>query len=133
MAYPTDAAYRAWWPGTHLAFHVIRPGPSSPLGDLVAMDELVGSRRLRFHGVVTVAEPGHRITWQLRKGITGPAWLDLRLSTIPGGTRVEHELRLGWSRPLGRVTDPVIRLYFTPAFADALTLHAPTEFPLLAP
>jgi hypothetical protein len=134
MVNPTDAAYRQWWPGTHTRFHVVRRDSStSPTGDVVVMDERVGRRRLRFHGVVRVAEPGRRIVWQLRKVVTAPAWLDVTLCDIPSGTRVEHTLRLGFSGLLGTLTDPLIRLYFTDEFANALTAHAKTEFLLLSP
>ncbi len=133
LADPTDERYRAWWPGTHTAFHVVRRAGSSPVGDVTVMDERVGRRRLRFRAVVQVADPGRRLVWQLGKGIPGPAWLDITVTAIPGGTRVEHVLRIGYDGIAGRLTDPLIRLYFTDAFADALTVHAMTEFPLLAP
>jgi hypothetical protein len=134
LARPTDQAYRRWWPGTHLRFHVLRRDSwTSPIGDVVRMDERVGARRLRFDAVVRVAEPAHRIVWQLRVGVLLPAWLDITLRATPQGTRVEHELRLGWTGLPGRLTDPLMRLYFSPAFADALTVHATTEFPLLTP
>lgn len=131
---PTDEAYRRWWPGTHLSFHVVRRDPwMSPIGDVVQMDERVGSRRLRFGAVVRVAEPAHRIVWQLRTGVMLPAWLDITLVDAARGTRVEHELRLGWTGARGMLTDPLLGLYFTRSFADALTVHAITEFPLLSP
>lgn len=135
MIHPTDEAYRRWWPGTHFAFHVRRRDRwTSPIGDLVRMDERVGWRRLRFDAVVRVAEPARRIVWHLRMGgVPVPAWLDITLRETPSGTRVEHELRLGWTGTPGLLTDPLIRLYFTPSFADALTVHATTEFPLLSP
>lgn len=133
MIAPTDAAYRRWWPGTHLRFHVIRQHPpTSPVGDRIVMDEYVGRRRLRFRGVVRVADPPHRIVWQIGPGGITPAWLDLRLNETAGGTRVEHTLRLGWEGRAGRLTDPLVRRWFSPAFADALTVHASTEFPLFA-
>lgn len=51
---------------------------------------------------------------------------------IPGGVRVEHVLTVGLGGRLGQFSDPLIRMYFTQAFADTLTEHARTEFPLLA-
>ncbi len=46
-----DDDYRNWWPGTHLAFHTTRRFPNN-LGNLVYFDEYVGSRRLKFEGIV---------------------------------------------------------------------------------
>jgi hypothetical protein len=40
---PTDDRYRRWWPGTHLRFHVVRAGRRDHRGDVVLMDEFVGS------------------------------------------------------------------------------------------
>lgn len=117
----------------HHRFHVVRPGRDSPVGDLVFFDETIGRRRLRLHGVVRHADPDRRLVWQLRKGVTASAWLELRLDQTPGGTRVEHVFRLGLSGLLGRLTDPVVRMLFTRAFAAALTRHAVTEFTLLSP
>lgn len=134
MVTPTDAAYRRWWPGTHLRFHVRRTHPrTSPIGDRIVMEEYVGDRRLRFRGVVRAAEPSRRILWQFGAGGLAPAWLDIRLHETAGGTRVDHILRLGWEGRAGRAADALLRRWFTPAFADALTVHATTEFPLLAP
>lgn len=58
---PSDDRYRAWWPGTHVQFHVVAPGRQGGVahrGDLVWMDEYIGSRRLRMSAVVIEARPG---------------------------------------------------------------------------
>lgn len=133
MTNPTDSRYQRWWPGVHRQFHVVRRHPAtSPVGDVVLMDELVGRRRLRFRGVVRVAEPDRRIVWQLGTGVPGPAWLELTLTGTEHGVRIDHVVRIGFPGVLGRLTDPLVRLYVTDGFADALTQHALTEFPLLA-
>jgi uncharacterized protein YndB with AHSA1/START domain len=119
MLNPTDSRYQRWWPGVHRRFHVIRRHPiTSPVGDVVVMDELIGRRRLRFRGVVRVAEPDRRIVWQLGMGVSGPAWLEMTLTRIAGGVRIDHVVRIGFPGLRGRLTDPVIRLYFTDGFAD---------------
>ncbi len=131
LAEPTDQAYRRSWPGTHLAFHVVRRDPhTSPVGDRVLMDERVGRRRLRLSAVVHEAVPGRHLRWRLCVPL--PASLEIRLDEDATGVQVEHVLRLGWPGAVGHLTDPLLRLWFTAAFADALTAHATTEFPLLA-
>ena len=64
----TDEEYQNWWPGTHLAFHTTRRFPGN-VGNRVYFDEYVGSRRLRFSGVVVRCDPGKKIVWQMVKGI----------------------------------------------------------------
>jgi hypothetical protein len=44
---------------------------------------------------------------------------------------VRHTIRAGF-RGVGRVLDPLLRRYFSPAFAAAMDQHVKTEFPLLA-
>jgi hypothetical protein len=127
-----DARYQAWWPGTHHQFHVLRPAPGGDhVGDLVWMDEHVGSRRLRMAAEVVEATPGRRLVWQLRPWrLRLPVRLALTLRDRPGGVVLRHTLTAGWTGWAG-VLDPLWRLYLTPGFARALDQHARTEFPLL--
>jgi hypothetical protein len=127
---PTDGDYRAWWPGTHLRFHVVTPGPDGHVGDVVRMDEHVGTRRVRMTATVVDAVPGVRIVWQLRKGIRLPARLTLRLRSRDGGVEVRHTITAGW-RGAGRVLDPLFRLWLTRRFIREMDEHARTEFPRL--
>ncbi|MCK4692036.1 MAG: hypothetical protein KAT23_00305 [Anaerolineales bacterium] len=60
MLNSTDKDYQEWWEGTHLAFHTIQRFPND-LGNLVYVDEYVGSRRLKFEGVVIKLIPGKEI------------------------------------------------------------------------
>ena len=129
LANPDDQSYREWWPGTHLAFHVRKHGREH-VGDVVYMDEYVGTRRLRMTGVVTDAIPGRRLVWQLVRGVELPAHLDLRLDDHDGGVRITHTTRAGF-RGAGRLLDPVFRLYFTKRLIAALDDHVRTEFPRL--
>lgn len=126
---PTDERYREWWPGTHLQFHVVGSRPDH-IGDVVWMDEYVGSRRLRLTGVVVEAEPGRTIVWQLRRWVRLPAVLRLELVDRGGGCLVRHRLEVG-SRGIGRIFDPLLRLYISPRFAAQLDEHVRTEFPKL--
>lgn len=127
-----DARYRSWWPGTHLAFHIVRPGPGHDhVGDVVWMDEFVGSRRLRMPADVVEAVPGERIVWHLRPWrLRLPVILTLEVRPDDAGVLLRHVLTAGWRGRLC-VFDPLWRLYFTRSFARELDEHAHTEFPKL--
>lgn len=129
---PRDHRYRDWWPGTHLAFHRTREGPGADhLGDMVLMDEYVGSRRVRMVGEVVEAFPGERIVWQMRRwGLRLPVRLTLTMRTGRGDVRVRHAITAGWAGR-ARALDPLWRLYFSRSFASAMDRHVRTEFPLL--
>lgn len=129
---PDDDRYRTWWPGTHLAFHVLKRGPGGGhVGDVVLMDEYVGTRRLRMSAEVLEAVPGERVVWQLLPWrLRLPAWLTLELRDQGDSVVVRHTVTAGWTGR-GRWFDPLWRLYFSQAFAQALDRHVRTEFPLL--
>ena len=127
-----DDRYQAWWPCTHLEFHVLKPGSGGDhVGDVVLMDEYVGSRRVRMAGKVLEAVPGERIVWQLRLGrLPLPVRLTLALSTSDQAVRLRHTITAGWPGR-GRWLDPLWRLYFSRSFAGAMDRHVRTEFPLM--
>jgi hypothetical protein len=125
----TDERYQGWWPGTHLQLHPLGPVPAG-VGDVVVMDEFVGRRRLRLRGIVESVEPGRRLVWRFRKIVSLPARLHLELFPMPGGVAVRHTITAGWPG-IGRMLDPLLRLYFTPRFTTDLDTHVRTEFPLL--
>ena len=129
MLHPTDDRYRRWWPGTHLRFHTLVEHPDH-IGDVVMMDEYVGTRRLTLTGVVTEATTGRRITWQLRRWITLPVRLTLELTDRDGGVSLRHIVHAGFDGA-GRLLDPIFRLFFSRRFTTALDTHVKTEFPLL--
>jgi hypothetical protein len=126
---PTDEAYRCWWPGTHLRFHVLKRC-ADHVGDVVYMDEYVGTRRLRMKGIVVEVVPRKRLTWRLVKAMELPAWLELNLADYEGGVAITHTTSAGF-RGAGRILDPLVRLYLSKRFARALDDHVRTEFPLL--
>jgi len=130
MLHCTDEDYQSWWPGMHLAFHTIKRKPNN-LGNLVYFDEYVGSRRLRFHAVVAELEDAARIVWQMRIGFRLPARVKFELEEHPEGVLVRHTLAAGYSG-IGRVLDPLLKLYLSEEFARELDQHARTEFPMLA-
>jgi hypothetical protein len=126
---PCDEAYRAWWPGTHLAFHVVRSGPGDGhVGDVVWMDELIGSRRVRMAATVVEAVPGERVMWQARRwGVRLPVGITVALRPDDRGVALCHTITAGWRGP-GRVLDPLWRSYFSARFAHDMDEHARTEF-----
>jgi hypothetical protein len=125
----SDERYQQWWPGTHLRLHPLARGRSH-VGDEVLMDEYVGTRRVRMTGVVVEVIPGERIVWQLKKGVRLPVRLTLELADHDGGVELCHTITAGY-RGVGRLLDPLLRLYFSPSFAAAMDTHVRAEFPLL--
>jgi len=127
-----DQTYQAWWPGTHLELHVLEYGSGDDhVGDVVLMDEYIGSRRVRMVGNVIEAVPGERVVWQFRPGgLRLPVWLTLEVGDHESGVRLRHVITAGWSGR-GRVLDPLWRLYFSRSFAGAMDRHVHTEFPLM--
>lgn len=124
-----DEDYRRWWRGTHLALHTIERRPND-IGNVIYMDEFIGSHRVKMKAVVLEAEPGRRLTMQFKKLIPLPAWLFLEFEDRDGGVTVTHTLRAGY-KGIGRLLDPLLRLHFTKQFEKDLDAHVRTEFPKL--
>jgi len=122
----SDADYQRWWPGTHLHFHTIERHPRG-VGNLVYMDEWIGKRRVKLKGVVTELLPGRKIVWQLKALVRQPVRLVLEVENEPAGVRITHTIRAGFDR-IGKVFDPLFRLYFSDRFRRAMDEHAKTEF-----
>ena len=138
MTAPTTARYRAWWPGEHLDFRIIKRGDKDHLGDVVFMDEyLCGQQHLTFNAVVTrvkrpTANHAGQIIWQMKiGGLRLPARVRLYLKDTPKGVLVKHELRLGLTG-VGAILDPFIKLYFNKSFRTNLETHCKIEWPKLA-
>ena len=96
----TDEQYRAWWPGTHLQLHA-RARFSGHIGNIYYMDEFVGEYRIRMTGVVCGLEPGRRIVWQLKKGVTVPVWLTLELKDDAASVAITHTIEAGFRGSAG--------------------------------
>jgi len=133
MISPSDERYSAWWPGEHLQFHIVKHGDSNHIGDVVFMDECLGkNHRLVFHAVVITAKRPNEITWQMKKaGIRLPAKVTLELHDFSDGVKLKHELCIGFSG-IGRILDPLIKLYFNHSFQSALDEHCKIEWNKLA-
>ena len=126
---PTDREYQKWWPGTHLEFHTLRHGKHN-IGNVIWMDERVGSYRVKMIGVVVEADPGRKIVWQMKKAIRLPVRLFLELEDDAAGVSVVHTIRAGFAGP-GRVLDSLFRIFFSEQFEKAMDEHARIEFPRL--
>jgi len=126
----TDERYQSWWPGVHLAFHTLEQYPDN-FGNLVYFDEYIGQRRIRFRARISELIAGKRLVYQLRLFVNLPAWMTLDFHDLPDGVKITHIFVLGY-KGLGRVLDPLLKLYFTQNFQKDLEEHAQTEFRLLA-
>ena len=126
--HPSDDLYQRWWPGTHLFMHPLNEqvGP----GQVVYMDEFVGTRRLRFACVVT-ALTQDSITWRFQRLVPLPCWLALRIIDDERGATITHTIRAGFRSRFGRLVDPLLRLYFSPGFERMMDEHFRTEFSVL--
>ena len=129
LLHPSDREYQSWWEGTHLQLHPVK-GSGQRIGDIVYMDELVGRRRIRLAGVVVESIPGKKITWQFKKLVKLPAWLSLELENDDQGVTITHSIRAGFGG-IGRILDPILRVYLSEKFARAMDDHVRGEFPKL--
>ena len=126
----TDEAYQRWWKGMHFAFHTIKRLPGD-IGNIVYFDELVGTKRLKFTAKVIEIIPGRKLVWQMTQGVKLPGWLILEFSDTLDGLEILHTLKIGY-QGLGRIFDPLIRLFLSNDFEKALAQHAQIEFTKLA-
>lgn len=126
---PSDRAYQQWWPGVHHQLHLLERHEGQ-VGDVIYMDEHVGQRRLRLAAIVTEAIPGKKLVWQFKRLVRLPASLILEFTDTGRGVEISHTIEAGFTGP-GRILDPVVRLFLSRRFADALDEHVRTEFPLL--
>ena len=122
----TDSDYQRWWEGTHLEFHTINR-TTDVTGNLVYFDEYGGKHRLKFKGRIAEYEAGKRIEYRMVRGLSLPAWLVLEFQDRPGGVDIVHTVKAGY-QGVGKILDPLIRLYLSDAFEKALNEHAKTEF-----
>lgn len=124
-----DKQYQKWWNGTHLEFHTIKRYPDN-IGNVIYMDEYIGRRRLKMAGIVLKAIPGKEIVWQMKKGFRLPVRLTLMVKDMEGSVRITHTIIAGF-KGMGKVLDPLLRLYLSRDFEKAMDEHAKIEFPKL--
>ena len=125
----SDTEYQRWWEGTHLEFHTVTR-TADVIGSQVYFDEYVGKHRLKFKGRITHNAAGNRIEYRLARGLVLPAWFVMEFRDQPDGIDIIHTVRAGY-QGIGKVLDPLIRLYLSSDFEKALNEHAATEFPKL--
>ncbi len=125
----TDHEYQAWWKGTHLEFHTIKRYPNN-VGNVVYMDEIIGQKRVKMTGVVTEVVPGKKLVWQVKEIIRWPVRLSLELADDDQGVTLTHTLQAGF-KGVGRLLDPILQIYFSNEFRQALDEHVKIEFPKL--
>src|SRR5262245_40373317 len=93
---PADVRCRAGQSGAELQFHPLAAAGVDHVGDVVLMDEVIGSRRVRMAAIVEEAEPGKKVMWQLSKGIRLPVRLTLELTDRDHGVAIRHTITVGW-------------------------------------
>jgi hypothetical protein len=126
---PTDDGDREWWPGTHLQFHVV-VGASDHVGDVVQMDEYVGSWRLRMSGVVIEAVQGRRTVDSSSGACPSTCGCDSQSSTRTSDAWCVTGSRSATGGSAASSTHS-FRLYDSPRFAAQLDAHVRTEIPRL--
>ncbi len=126
----TDEDYQKWWEGTHLSFHTIERHPNN-LGNLVIFDEYIGGRRLKFIAKVIEIIPGRKLVWQMKKVISLPGWLTLEFEDTDDGVKITHILGAGLEG-IGKIFDPLLKIYFSKNFEKEMEYHAQIEFQKLA-
>ncbi len=75
--------------------------------------------------------PGKRVVWQFKQIVRLPASLVLEVKDHEAGVTITHTIQAGY-RGMARILDPVLRLYFSDEFEQAMDEHAQAEFPMLA-
>jgi hypothetical protein len=73
---------------------------------------------------------GGKITWQFKTLVKLPAWLSLELEDDDRGVTITHTVRAGFEG-IGRILDPIFRIYLSEKFARAMDDHVRAEFPKL--
>ena len=112
----------------HLQLHPLKR-TDDHVGDVIAMDEYIGERRVRMRAVAIEVVPRRRLVWQLRKVITLPVRLSLDLTDDESG--VASPTRSRRDSRARQASGPAHGLYFSRKFAAAMDDHVKTEFPLL--
>lgn len=129
LATCNDEMYQRWWPGTHLHLHTVRGKPGN-IGSLLYMDEYIGDRRVKGTGEIVDLVRGQKLVWRMRALVPLPLTLLMEFSDDADGVNITHRIRAGYEG-VGRILDPLFRIWLSPNFADAMDAHARAEFPRL--
>lgn len=133
MINPIPEIYRHWLPEEHHKFYVVKHGRQTPIGDLVYYDQHISkSHRLNFYAIIRVAKNTNKIVFQMRKfGINLPAYLDLEFHDTTSHLFLKEEIRIGFDG-IGKILDPVIKMFFNKSFFNAMNSHHKREWSCLA-
>jgi hypothetical protein len=126
----TDADYQRWWKGTHLSCHTVKQYPSN-IGNVIYVDEYVGKYRLKGHAVITRLVPNSEMVYQIKKIVRLPARFTMKFEDGKDGLNIVHIVEAGF-HGIGKIFDPLIRLYLSDEYEANLNAHAQEEFPKLA-
>ncbi|TGK46668.1 hypothetical protein [Leptospira bouyouniensis] len=126
----TDEDYNRWWPGTHLVWHTVKKFPGNT-GNLIYSEQMFGGHLEKGHSVIKKLVPYNEMHFQVIRGIRVPVWYTLKFDDIPGGVRVTH-LVFGGFNGIGKIFDPLFRLYLSEAYNAELDPHVIEEFHRLA-
>jgi hypothetical protein len=130
MINPDPALFHRWLPEEHHAFHIVKRSPTTPLGDLVYYDEILGSRkyRLAFYATISEVFTPNKVVFRMRKfGVNLPAYLDLEFVQDGEALKVRHEVRIE-NDGLWKAATPIVQLVCTPGFWEALQGHCDREW-----
>lgn len=111
-------------------FHIVKRSPTTPLGDLVYYDEIMGSwkYRLAFYVTITEIAPPNKIVFRMRKfGINLPVYLDLEFLQDGDALNGRHEVRIE-NEGLWKAATLIVKLVCTPGFWEALQGHCDREW-----
>ena len=133
MLNPPLETYARWLPDEHYAFHVVKRGEKTPVGDLFYFDQNIGKKhRMKFHAITRVADKPKHILFQMRKfGINLPGYLELHFCDTEKGLHLTETIRIGYNG-YGSVIDPVIRLFYSKPFFREMDGHHKREWANLA-
>ena len=130
MINPIPEVFCRWLPEEHHDFHIVKRSPTSPLGDLIYYDEILGSKkhRLAFYATISAAVAPNKIVFRMRKfGVNLPVYLDLEFSQDGDVLNVRHEVRIE-NDGLWKLATPIVKLVCTPGFWEALQGHCDREW-----
>ncbi|MCE9607626.1 MAG: hypothetical protein K8U03_22290 [Planctomycetia bacterium] len=125
----TDRDYQAWWPGVHLRHTTLKHCPNY-VGNVIFIDQYIGDYRVKETDLIVEAIADRKILRQVVNGVRLPVRVVMEFDDDPSGVTITHTIEAGFAG-LGRVLDPLFRLYFSPRFAAAMDEHVRAEFPRL--
>ena len=120
-----DERYRAWHPA-HRGYQRVLENPEI-VGSVVKFEEHIGGRRLGLAWEITQAKLGESLGFKAK--FPYPVNLSLGFTPIEVGTRVQHDLRIGFGGLVGNGIDLFVgNMIFTRSLARAVSSHAIQEF-----